>query len=236
MSSHLGATKTLELLDRLQGTVRDFAAREEKANREFLARCAADRRLRERAIAEVNRWLEAVQADAESALQTAKQAAESKYQRRTSRIVEAHKASKKQAADYAANWEGTRKYRLQKEEMQSARDRETGLAATEEAYEEFKRQLAEEEARLLLLEHTARDSFSGYGSFLRELSRAHELTAQDLAIGEHQLLAELSDLLTRSREELTRFGEFFLPRFFGLRWVWLLLVLCLIPQIGRAHV
>ena len=42
MNSHLVVNETLALLDRLKGTVRDFAAREEKLNGEFYLASGAE--------------------------------------------------------------------------------------------------------------------------------------------------------------------------------------------------
>ena len=93
MSSHLGPTQTLELLENLKATVRDFAAKEEKLNQEFRSKTAATRHRRDVMTEELASRLAADLAQAESSYLEAKQAAESKYQQRKLRIAAAHRAA-----------------------------------------------------------------------------------------------------------------------------------------------
>ena len=71
MSSNLGVGKTLELLERLKGTVRDFAARAEKLNAEFHARTGREQRLREAAAEKQAKELAAAIGEAEAAFAAA---------------------------------------------------------------------------------------------------------------------------------------------------------------------
>ena len=57
MSSHLGVDQTLELLDRLKGTVHDFAEREEKLEQDFRIRIGRVRQRRNDAFARCHAFL-----------------------------------------------------------------------------------------------------------------------------------------------------------------------------------
>ena len=78
MSNNLGVGKTLELLDRLKGTVRDLAARADKLNLEFQTQTARERRQREAAVAEQATRLSTSIEEADAAFATAKEAAAAK--------------------------------------------------------------------------------------------------------------------------------------------------------------
>ena len=138
MSSHLGAEKRLELLDRLSGTVRDFAARADKLNGDFRAGIARERQRREAAAEEQDRQLAAGMAEADAVFQAARTAAESKDEHRKTRIGRAYQASKEQGLQKVENQTGARKYDLQKKILQAERDQKTGLAAAAATFEEFR--------------------------------------------------------------------------------------------------
>ena len=82
MSSNLGVGKTLELLERLRGTVREFAARAEKLNAEFHARTGKEQRLRAAAAEQEAKELAAAMAEADAAFAAAKDAARAKHEAR----------------------------------------------------------------------------------------------------------------------------------------------------------
>ena len=66
MSSHLGVGQTTELLERLRETVRDFAARETKANQDFQAKITALQRRRDDAIEDLDAKLAQGGSDADA--------------------------------------------------------------------------------------------------------------------------------------------------------------------------
>src|SRR5258708_21395760 len=102
--------------------------RRDKASEDMLERTAAEIR------------------QADSLLAAGEQAATGKYERRKSRIHQAHKAARKQAAERIEGLEGRRKYKLQAEMLQATRNRETSLARDEAPFEELKTGLAQDEA------------------------------------------------------------------------------------------
>ncbi|HCL92542.1 MAG TPA: hypothetical protein PK942_06215, partial [Verrucomicrobiota bacterium] len=74
MSSNLGVGQTLELLERLQATVRAFAARSEKLNAEYHAQRGREQRLREAVRERQAEELAAADREAEAARAAASQA------------------------------------------------------------------------------------------------------------------------------------------------------------------
>ncbi|MEO6181624.1 MAG: FtsK/SpoIIIE domain-containing protein, partial [Verrucomicrobiota bacterium] len=131
--------------------------------------------------------------------------------------------------------EGRRKHKLQTETMQMHRNHETGRATAEKTIIEFKTSLAQELEVLASLEKTARDSFKGYGKFVRLLSQSKEIPESDLAKDEYKLIAELDTLLTETREDLERFGKMLLPKLFKHRIALSLFTFCLIPLVPVLH-
>ena len=232
MSNNLGVGKTLELLDRLRGTVRDFTARAEKLNAEYNTRTGRERRFRDTAAEKQARGLTAAINDAEAAFAAAREAAIAKHEARKARIGTAYQASKEKGLTDVEDQTGTRKYELQKRMLQAERDRDTGLANAATTLEEFRTNLAAEQAALTSLEGAAHGAFKGYRKFVRALSNAREKAAPPAPDrDENQLLVELRDLLGKIRSDLERFRSFWLLRVFKYLPLWVLIVLGEIPLV-----
>ena len=232
MSNNLGVGKTLELLERLRGTVREFTARAEKLNAEYNTRTGRERRLRDTAAEKQAKELAAAIHDEEAAFAGARQAAVAKHEARKARIGKAYQASKEKGLADIENQTGTRKYELQKRMLQAERDRDTGLANAATTIEECRANLAAEQAALTSLEGAAQGAFSGYRKFVRALSQAYQKAAPPApALAENQLLAELRDLLGKARGDVQRFRGFWLLGAFKYLPLWVLVALGEIPLV-----
>ncbi len=215
MSSNLGVGKTLELLERLKGTVREFTARAEKLNADHHARIAREQRLREAANEKQAKEVAAASRDAEAAFAAATEAAEARHQARKTWIGKAYQTSKDQCLQGIETDTGTRKYDLQKRMLQAERDRDAGWATAGTTLEEFRTNAAAEQATLTSCEAVAYNSFKGYRAFTRLLSDAYQkAAAPEASKDENQLLAELRDLLGRTTGDLDHFRKFWLLRLF----------------------
>jgi len=234
VSSNLGVGKTLELLDRLRGTVRELGARAEKLNAEFQAQTGREQRLRETAAEKQAKELAAAFTEAEAAFAAARDAAVAKYEARKARIGKAYQSSKEQGLADIETQTGTRKYELQKKMLQAERDRAAGLANAATTLEEFKANLSAEQAELVSLEGAVYKSFKGYRGFVRLLSDAYQKAATpDASKDENQLLTELRELLGQTSGDLGRFRKFLLLRVFKYLPVWVLIALCEVPLVLR---
>ena len=80
MSSNLGIGKTLELLDRLKGTVRELTARGDKLNQDVQAGTARERRRREALAEEHATQLSATIGEASATFAAARSASSSRTQ------------------------------------------------------------------------------------------------------------------------------------------------------------
>jgi hypothetical protein len=236
VSSNLGVGKTLELLERLRGTVRELTARAEKLNADFYGRTGREKRLRDAAEQKQARELAATINGAEAAFAAAKEAAIANYEARKAWIGKAYQASKEKGLTDIESQTGTRKYELQKAMLQAERDRATGLANAATALEEFRASMAAEQAALNPLEAAARGAFRGYWGFARGLSKAYQKAAPPAAaLDENQLLVELRDLLGKTRSDLNRFKGFWLLRVFKYLPLWALIVLGEIPLLLQRY-
>ena len=232
MSSNLGVNKTLELLDRLKGTVREFCARADKLNQDFQGGTSRERRHREALVEEQAKQLSAAISEAEGAFSAAKGAAGAKHEARKARIGKAYQASKETALGDIENRTGSRKYELQKRMLQAERDRAAGLTAAATTFEEFKANLTAEQAALTPLEMAAHSAFRGYRKLLHLPSDAYEKAARPAAtLDENQLLAQLRELIGKTRGDLERFQKFWLLRVFKYLAAWVVIVLCELPLV-----
>ena len=234
MSSNLGVGKTLELLERLKSTVREFAARAEKLHAEFRTRSGREQRLRDTAEAKQASELAAAMSEAKAAFAVAKETAQAKHEARKAWIGRAYQASKETCLSGIENETGTRKYELQKRMLQAERDRDSGTATAVTRIEEFRANLAAEQAVLTPLEIAAQGAFKGYRRFARVMADASQKAASPVAsVDENQLLAELREALGKTSGDLNRFRKFWLLRVFKYLPAWVLIVLCEIPLVIR---
>ncbi len=228
MNSHLGLNETLALLDRLRSAIQDFAAREEKLAGEFRVRSAAEAKAFETASQEQASRLAVAIAAAGAAFQIEKGEWRSKFERRKSRITQAHLVVTKQVREGVGGREGRRKQKIQEGSTQAERNREAGLAKAVATLADFKTELAESREAFNLLEEKARRAFRGYGKFRRLLSPNRQWPEPDQTPDEYQLLEKLHRLPAAIRRELDGFKQFPLPRFFRFFPMWLLLIALLL--------
>ena len=231
MSSRLGAGHLLGVLDRLKDAVQDFATRADKLNTEFHARTVKERMRSQAAVGEQTRQASALVAEADAVFQTAQETAQTKFDRRKTRIGKAYQSSKEQALKRIEDRVGGHKYDLQKRMLQAERDRDTSIAAATHAFEEFRANLATEQGTLAGLEQTALRSFKGCRGFQRAFHAAYEKPEVDLTKDEQALLADLHELLGKTGQDLRRFRHRFVLHLFKFWAVWAGLAILVIPLV-----
>jgi hypothetical protein len=229
VSRNPGPHQTLELLERLRGVVRDFKARADKLNEEFHGRMAKERLWRESILGEHQAETAAAVNEAEVAFLDAKATAEVKHERRKSRISRAYSSSRDQALKDIENQTGGQKYEMQKRSLQAERDREAALAVAAKMLQEFKANLAVEHEALAALEANVSRAFGGYSRFRKLLEAAYEKAQPELSRDENQMLAELRELMAKTRGDLERFGHVLLRRLFKHLPIWIVIAVGEIP-------
>ena len=238
MSDQPGVTSTLELVERIRTTVREFAAKEEALNQEFRLKIGSVQRRRDQETEALKQQLPEELAREESAFLEAQERATRRHARRKTRIAQLHKTLNKRAAEWIEDREGRRKHKLQTETLQSDKNKKTGIADTEKAYADFSETLAAEQQALANIEEKARKSFAGYGSFGRRLSASSSANQPDAARDEYQLFDELRALLNATEEDLGRFRGLILASLFRLLPLWLvaalipLALVAILPSLG----
>src|SRR5438128_4497715 len=113
VNSLLGVTEMVALLEKLRNAIADFAAREEKLNQGFQLKIAAETRAFEAAQREQTSQQAGRLAEAESSFQTQKENAQARFERRKTKINEAHKRLRRTAMEDITTREGRRKHKLQ---------------------------------------------------------------------------------------------------------------------------
>ena len=207
---NLGVEKGLEILDELHATLGRF--REEEA--------ALVRRIRERKVS-LQRAAWADREATERLLAERTQQIESDYQAERERLTEIHDRRRariqevsntgrrtlaKRAQDHREAWLGDLQMRhfLIERRLQAEQD------AADGAQKDALTKLREERSRLQTLERQARDSFTGYMSFLRKL---REKSATPAAGGEPDaLLEKLHATLDSVERQLAEFRSYLLVR------------------------
>jgi S-DNA-T family DNA segregation ATPase FtsK/SpoIIIE len=231
VSSNPGVEETLELANRLKGTVQEFAAREAQLNQEFRVKLARERLRQEEAASGELKRLEEQREQAEAGFQTAKLAAETLHERRKALITRARTTSKEQTLKRIEGRTGAQKYELQKQLMQAERERDGALAHAAATRDQFKNDLAVEHENLVGLEKAARGAFRGYGKFRRQLARAGKRTGTEAMPDGTRLVDDIRGLLKEGRTELERFRKLPLPLIFSFLPPGLLLLLCILAAL-----
>jgi hypothetical protein len=217
----------LALLDRFQSALQDFAAREEKLNGEIHARTSAETKVFEASTEEQATRLSERIAGAETGLEAEKINCRSGFERRKARITQAHLTCNRQVME-GTDREGRQKHGLQTSAMGAERKRDADLANAAATLKNFTIKLAGKREAFLLLEKTAGSAFRGYGTFRRLLAPHRPWPEPALPADESRLFEELHQLETDTRNELSRFEQIPLPRFFKYLSLWLMTILMLL--------
>ena len=232
MSDNPSVNEILELLNRLKGGIRACAAREDHLGAEYRFQCAQETKAYETANWQAQARLTEATANAEAAWQAATAQGQARLEKSQERIAQAHRASRKQALEKIEQWEGHGKYQVQKSVMETERRRENDLADAAVRWEEFNRKLEESRGAFVSLETAAQKAFRGYGAFRRWLSPYRVWPEAGPPPDAPRLVEALAGLEVKIREELDRFGQARLPRWFGYLSIWLLLLLLAIAGAG----
>jgi len=224
----------LEQLDALRAAMQDFAAREDKLNREHAARTATARQQLETAHSRLNDdigdKLDLVRGDYEAR----REANSTWFAARKRRINRAHANVRKQVLDHVANEEGRQKFAIQKGTLTAERTRETGLAEAVAQHAEYQQQLAGLRENGAQLEAAALAALGGYGKFRRLLAPERAWPEPDLAPDESQLFERLQQLHATATEDLARFRKNPLTAMFRFLPFWLLVLLAVAGAGGLA--
>jgi S-DNA-T family DNA segregation ATPase FtsK/SpoIIIE len=226
-ASYLTVTQTRELLEGLRGVVKDFAAAEDKLNKEFRAKMdATEKRFKEDAETHETQ-LAAQLTEAEAAYQNGKARIESLHEKRKAHIARALKSSHKLSAKRIDDQEGHWKYKSQKGLLDTKRFRTDALAKNDATFAEFGQQLADSRGAFAALEADVQKAFGGYGKFRRLLQKGEVLANTDFAPDEYELLQKAHELREQTGKDLARFRKLFLPKLFRVLplWIWIVLLL-----------
>ena len=215
MSSLPAVSEILALLDTLKTTVRDIAAREDKANSDLRMQTAQAHgdlaKIGEEHESAAN--LRLVQA--QGSLAAAFTENEVRLARRRRRISQAYdrlaQRGATQISDHDRRWsERTRELVTGLEQQ-----READLVRAAADYENFLQKFAAAELDLEQAQASARSAFGGYARFRRLLAPGHTGPEPDTAPAHSALLEEIARLQASVNQDLARFKQLPVPRLFS---------------------
>lgn len=231
MSKHLTISQTVEWLDRLKRTAREFATTEEKITREFRSKIETLEKRFQSEVETLEAKLAEDLATAEAAFQSAKETLQARYERRKNRIAKAQHSSQRQGLQRIDRDEGRKTYPIQKGLLDTKRNCEEALKQNDAALADFHAQLAANRETFVELEISALKAMRGYPAF-RRLLRKFPNPKADLTGDEHQLLDRLRQLHTRTSADLARFRKSLAPKLFCYLPLWVLIVLVALCAAG----
>jgi len=227
VNRNLGVNEMLALLDALKGAVEDFATREERLNRDFQTRSAAELNAFEAANLRRQSKLAGELAVAEAAFEAEKQQRQARFERRKVQINRAHSALSRRVLDEVGGQEGSLRQKTRKNLAEAERQRDVELANAAAAFGNLQNKLDGNSQIFTRLEKSARKAFRGYGRFRRLLGRQPPGPEPDLSLDETRLFEELQRLESKIRGDLEQFQKILLPRIFKFLPVSLVVLLLL---------
>jgi len=233
VSKHLRVSETLGLLDRLQQTVREFGARSQKLEHHFKVQTATARRTCDVAVHELNNRLAAAVAGAEERKKAQKTRSEERHtHRRIKRLPKALKNSQQQRQQQVEAFEGKQKYQLQRDLLNTDKQRDTNLTNEHKAHAEFSAYLADAGSQLATQEQSATVYFGGYSKLVKLLANPPgPITLKETATHAEEL-EELTALLQQNGEELAKFRKSLFPAVFRTLPFVVVLLLLVILHVG----
>ena len=224
--------ETLGQLDALAAAAADFAAREEKLNREHQARTGAAQQQWEAAQAAANDQLgdhvDAVRDDYEE-----RRASNSQwFAQRKRRINTAHANVRRKLVDGITGQEGRQKFAMQKGTLDAERNRVAALAQADTDHAEYQQNLANLRGGFAGLEASARSAFGSYGSFRKLLAPGQTWPEPDLIADEHKLFARFEALYEETEAQIKKFRGNPLTAVFRFVPGWLLIFFALAGAAG----
>lgn len=233
MSKRIGANHILNLIDSLKETVSSFAAREDKLNRDYLARTYSLKKANDETAAHEAEALSNALSESDEYSAKEKTRLETKRQSRADKIKRAMQSARMQWRNRAEGTKGRSVYEVQSKSLQAQKSREARKKEITEEYKEMQGHLAEDGRLLLHFRRLARKTYRGFGGLLSLFSVKNQKGisqeipgAGDLDLSQHEkaLQPQLRLLLTESQEKIKEARKGALPHFFAMLplWLWLL--------------
>lgn len=232
MSKHLRVSETLDLLGRLQNTVRDFAARGKTLEQNHRFQLSSTRRICDAGIKDLDARLAGTLEEAETKFQTAKEEFEARHARRLKWLARAQRTSQGQRQQEVRDFEGKQKYQLQRDLLQNERKQETGTAQEHSDHAAFAARIVEAQNQFTAVDYAVQKAFGAYKKLGQQLNAAPKTKSSDATDTHEQTLAELTALTGKTNEELAQFRKLFLPSLFRALPIGLLVFLVALAAVG----
>ncbi|MHB1310209.1 MAG: hypothetical protein ACYC23_24340, partial [Limisphaerales bacterium] len=229
MNNPPNGQQTLERLRALRRDIQAFSTQAQTVEAERTEALTQLERQRGRQIRTLSEsHLATLTSAGESAQSTARNL-ELRHDQRDRRIQLAAKRVKDRVLGEIAEAEARIVFIVQRDLLQTTRDRDGGKQAADTALASFETELAETQRDFADFEHRLQKAFRGYRAFRRYLDAPPP--ASTLPRDEHGLLEEFRSVHQRAEERLSRFRRSLLPWIFGLIPAWLL---GLVVAVGHA--
>lgn len=224
--------ETLARLDRLVAALQDFAAREEKLDREHRIRTAA-----------VQHQWDLAQAAANDRLGDQVDGMRDQYEHRRGELVQffaarkrrinaAHASQRQRMVDRITAWEDRERFAVQKGTLDAERARTAALAAADTRYAEFLQLLAGWRGAFAELERSVREAFDLLGGLGHLLAADRVWPSASEEGSENRLAGRLETLHGETTEQLQRFCRHPLAKLFRVLPWWALGILLILAAGG----
>lgn len=227
----------------LQQVARTCAQCLQKRQTKEVERRARQARRRQALLRRFDQEWEAVNAEVQAAWQERKAVWEQYAQRRRQEIEAVIDRARRRLETSLEEAAGRAKYRLQRDRLQIARQRENALAEAQRVYEQVQAELEAEESVLTALETLAAVLLSSYGAWRRLAARQTVPETGEIPEAFQEQLESLRRWLAEAESAMARLRLLLLPVVFRYAPLWLWLVLAVaghavavyvLPELGFA--
>ncbi|MFO1486922.1 MAG: FtsK/SpoIIIE domain-containing protein [Verrucomicrobiota bacterium] len=221
MSTNPGVTEMLALLETLRQTIADFAAREEKLERDFGSQTNLELGNFEAGTRLLDARQAALREAAEAALNEALTFRQAQFERRKAAITRAQANARKNLEGFLDQRESRVNEAARNRGTEDEARRDQDLAAATANHEAFQKSLTEAEAELAEFEKSLRAAFRGYGDFRKQLPPERQWPDPDFSPDAPQLFQQFQNLRAQLGTDLRQFNQRLAPKFFRFVPVWL---------------
>jgi DNA segregation ATPase FtsK/SpoIIIE-like protein len=224
----LGLDQTLELLDRLERGVRRARASSEQGERKLEFELSRLQRQTDLALRGVQEHLASALAASEERRRAALADVQARRDRRKARLLQARQTAETRGLNAISSEEGRQVFHVQRELLQTARDRESRRQRTDTTLAVLQTDWDQERQAVEALARQAQKLFHSHRAFRRQVASPPATPSPSATTDSRQLLQACQTLVAQVEQDLKRFHQSLLLRLFGWLSPWLLSSLVII--------
>jgi S-DNA-T family DNA segregation ATPase FtsK/SpoIIIE len=242
VSNRLGVDHILGLIGSLRATAASFADREERLNRDYLAKTYKLKKSDEESVEQETAALDAAVAEAAEFAESEKARTEARLKARAEKIKRSLQAARMDRRGRADGIKGRSVFEMQSKTLAAQKEREAEKRSTGNRYRTMQALLKEDGTTFKSTMRQGRATFRGFGGLLNLFSlknRKGQKSSADLGLDlsapESELQPQLRAALADANVRLKEIRKGVLPNFFSFLPIWLWAIVFVLIGVTLAY-